>query len=218
VLDDPRVLNALLADGSVAGSPPPLRLLLYVFVRHALLEGGLDDRTLADYLAALLHSFGRGDRGPWVDDDDRQAEYLTDLLARIDESDGSTAFLLQAHMGDTALWLSGVFPDRVTARVQRRGAPGIDYFESLGAAGYHAAARSTLAASHGIDGVLDRCGRYFPALRVSLNRISDRYFFPRPEDPIERLLRQTADLAAAGPDDVPPGGPDPRGRRRPGVA
>ena len=196
VLDDPRMLNALLAGGAVDHGKPTVRLLLYLFVRHALLEGGLDDRALADYLAALLHSFGVENRGPRVEDDGSRTEYLTDLLARIEESDGSTAFMLQAHMGDTALWLSGVFPDRVTARVQRRGAPGLDYFETLGAAGYQAAARSSAAAAHGIDGLLDRCGRLFPALRVSLNRISDRYFFPRAADPVERLLRQASDGAS----------------------
>lgn len=196
VLDDPRVLNALLGGGRAPADRPPLPLLLYVFVRHALLEGGVDDRTLSDYAAALLLSFGQGDAGPVIDGEDCRSEYLTDLLARIEGASGPTVFQLQAHMGDTALWLSGVFPDRVTARVQRRGAPGIDYLETLGAAGYQAAARSRLAAAHGLDRVLDRCGRYFPALRVSLNRISDRYFFPRAADPVERLLRQTADTAA----------------------
>jgi hypothetical protein len=195
VLDDPRVLNALLGGERTTAERPPLPLLLYVFVRHALLEGGVDDSTLSDYVAALLLSFGQGDCGPRPDGEDYRYEYLTDLLERIDGARGPTVFLLQAHMGDTALWLSGVFPDRVTARVQRRGAPGLDYFETLGAAGYQAAARSRLAAAHGLDGVLERCGRLFPALRVSLNRISDRYFFPRAADPVERLLRQTADIA-----------------------
>lgn len=193
VLDDPRLLNALVSGDGMAAERPPLGLLLYVFVRHALLEEGLDDRVLTDYLAALLLSFGGGDLGSRLDDPEGRHEYLTDLLARIQASSGPTAFLLQAHMGNTALWLSGVFPDRITARVQRRGAPGLDYFEALGSAGYQAAARSDLAARHGIDGVLNRCGRLFPALRVSLNRISDRYFFPRASDPVDRLLRQTAD-------------------------
>jgi len=209
LLDDPRLLNALLVGGPVPDDRPPLRLLLYVFVRHALLEGGLDDRTLSDYLAALLFAFGRGDPAPPVEGEDHRVEYMTDLLARIDEASGSTAFFLQAHMGDTALWLSGVFPDRVTARVQRRGAPGIGYLEALGAAGYQAAARSRVAAEHGIDRVLLRCGLLFPSLRVSLNRISDRYFFPRAADPVERLLRQSADAWLAG---RPAGGPGAPGR------
>lgn len=196
LLDDPRVLNALLGGATAPTDRPPLPLLLYVSVRHALLEGGVDDRTLSDYLAALLLSFGRGDVAA-PDGEECRPEYLTDLLARIEGASGPSAFLLQAHMGDTALWLSGVFPDRVTARVQRRGAPGLGYFESLGSAGYQAAARSRLAATHGLDGVLDRCGKLFPTLRVSLNRVSDRYFFPRAADPVERLLRQTADASRA---------------------
>lgn len=197
VLDDPRVLNELLAGDGGAGDGPPLALLLYVAARHALLEGGVDDRVLSDYVAALLVDYGRGERGPCVEDDGCRHSYLTDLLAQIQASSGHREFLLQAHMGDVALWLTGVFPDRVTMRVQRRGAPGMDYFQSLGAAGYRAAARSRVAAAHGLDDVLHRCGRLFPAVRTSLNRISDRYIFPRAPDPIERLLRQTGDSAPA---------------------
>jgi hypothetical protein len=33
----------------------------------------------------------------------------------------------------------------------------------------------------------------FPDLRVALNRISDRYFFPNAPGSVERMLRQVAD-------------------------
>ncbi|HEX9107346.1 MAG TPA: hypothetical protein VF832_08955 [Longimicrobiales bacterium] len=52
LLDDPRTLNVVMTAGGLASAPP--RLVFYLLVRHALLEQGFRDRTVADYLSALL--------------------------------------------------------------------------------------------------------------------------------------------------------------------
>ena len=192
ILDDPVSFNALMSYRGLDAPPP--RLALYVLVRHALLEGGIGDRVLADYLAALLLNFGVGNRARRADEhDDEQYDYLVDILQAIATADRRRAFLLHAHLGNFALWLSGLFPDHITARVQRRGAPGIDYYEELGATGYQRAADSDDALRHGLDRLYRSCAFGFPQLRVALNRIADRYFFPEPGDPTERLLRQISD-------------------------
>jgi hypothetical protein len=190
LLDDPRTLNAVLT--ATAAVPPGLTF--YLLVRHALLESGIDDRTLADYLAALLVEFGREDRAYRIQpgDPDRYY-YLVDLVAAMDGPDGRRQFLVRAHLGNYALWLSGVFPDHVVARVQRRGAPGLDYFEAMGASGYRLAAESPIASRHGLDELYRMAADVFPALRVALNRISDRFLFPARGGSIHRLLRQLAD-------------------------
>src|SRR5690606_41670116 len=63
----------------------------------------------------------------------------------------------------------------------------------MGATGYALAADTADAESYGLDGLYRSCSRSFPALRVALNLISDRYLFPTKGDPINRLLRQVAD-------------------------
>jgi hypothetical protein len=60
LLDEPDLLEALLALRSLVVPAPPL--FAYVAVRHALRGAGVDDRDLADYLAALLLEFGDHDR------------------------------------------------------------------------------------------------------------------------------------------------------------
>ena len=190
VLDDPRTLNALLT-GRDAGAP--LGLTFYILIRHALLEGGIDDRVLTDYLAAVLVEFGRGDAAQRVAGREERLDYLVDIVQALDTASGSQAFLLRAHMGNYALWLSGLFPDRVTAWVQRRGAPGMRYYEELGSFGYRTAAQTSDAASHGLDAVFERCSVLFPELRTALNRRSDRDLFPTHAAGIERLLRQVRD-------------------------
>ena len=189
LLDDPRTLNAVLTT-SPDVSPS---LVFYLLVRHALLETGIDDRTLADYLAALLVEFGREKRAFQVAGDPAELHYLVDLMAAADTPDGRRQFLVRAHMGEYALWLSGIFPDYVTARVERRGAPGLRYFEEMGATGYRMAADSPLASEHGMNTLYLTAAEIFGELRVALNRISDRYFFPGRGGSTERLIRQVRD-------------------------
>lgn len=191
VLDDPRTLNAVLATSPDAAVPP--RLVFYLLVRHALLETGIDDRTLADYLAAMLIDFGTRRVDEATGADRYGHVYLVDILQAIDTADGRRAFLLRTHLGNYALWLSGLYPDYVTARVARRGAPGLGYYEEMGTTSFRQAAESRLAGDHGLDGIFRTCAERFPHLRVALNRIADRYLFPQASRPVERLLRQVAD-------------------------
>src|SRR5207244_13033408 len=56
LLDEPGLLEALLAVRSLAVPSPPL--FAYVAVRHALRPPPRDARALADYLRAVLREFG----------------------------------------------------------------------------------------------------------------------------------------------------------------
>jgi hypothetical protein len=191
ILDDPRTLNALLAGRQFSSARP--ELVFYVLVRHALLEDGISDRSLADYLAGLVLSFGRGGRAYHIADETTQYRYLVDIVAAGDQSSGRRAFLLRAHLGEFALWLSGLFPDHITSRVQRRAAPPLEYYEELGSTGYRLAARYDEAEEHGLADLYMNCADFFPALRIALNRVADRHLFPATGDRIDRLLRQVAD-------------------------
>src|SRR5437879_337508 len=56
LLDDPHLLSALMTVRLAVRAPLPL--FAYVVARHALLQMGEDDRTLADYTASVLLHFG----------------------------------------------------------------------------------------------------------------------------------------------------------------
>lgn len=194
LLDDPRVLNALLTDPEVSAPPS---LVFYVLVRHALLEGGLDDAPTADFLASLVVAFGRARRAYRIsDDDEEEYHYLVDMVAHMASTEERRAFLLQSHLGNFSLWLAGLFPDFLEARTRRRGAPPLDYYERMGRTGYRLAADSREARKLGIDELLHGLARDFPGLRAALNRVSDRYLWPTGSDPVGRLLREVA----GGPD------------------
>lgn len=190
LLDDPRVLNALLTDPDVKARP---EVMFYVLVRQAMLEAGVDDKDAADYVASLLFRFGQAHRAYRVSETaEEEYRYLVDMMLRLRDADGREAFLLRAHIGNFALWISGVFPDFVEARVRRRGAPPLSYYESVGATGYRMASESPEAAALGIRDVLGSVGRHFAGVRSALNRVSDRYLWRGAGNPVGRLLREVS--------------------------
>src|SRR5690606_4004053 len=78
LLDEPALPARLMAVRTLL--VPSEILFLYVCLRHALLEAGVDDRDLADYMASLVHDFGRRDRAWRVDwNDDARHSYLVDI-------------------------------------------------------------------------------------------------------------------------------------------
>ncbi len=190
LLDDPRTLSALLTDPEVAVRTD---LVFYVLVRQALLEGGLDDFEMADYATSLLLAFGKGRRAYRLSaSGDGCYAYLVDIVAELPRASRRRAFMLRTHLGNYSLWLSGLFPDYLEARVDRRGAPPMSYYEKLGASGYHEASQSAEAKALGLVGPLRAVATHFSGVRVALNRVSDRYFWPQGTNPVNRLLREVS--------------------------
>jgi hypothetical protein len=198
LLDDPRLLAALL--GAPQGAHASLALFTYVVVRHALRDAGADDRSIADYVASMLLHFGLRNRAHRIaDSDDEVYDTFAALLADVgstEEERGTRVtrgFLVRTHMGNYALWLSGMFPDHVEHRRWRRGGPDLDYVEDMGRRGYTLAARHRLANTYGLDGLYATMADRFGVVRIALNRISDRLLFPHVHSP-ERLMRQVRDM------------------------
>ena len=50
-------------------------------------------------------------------------------------------FAVRAHMGNLSLFLTGLCAERIAYRRDRRGAPGMDYYEGIGRASFHVASR-----------------------------------------------------------------------------
>ncbi|MBA2626869.1 MAG: hypothetical protein H0U85_02580, partial [Gemmatimonadales bacterium] len=149
LLDAPELLERLLTVRTML--VPSEALFTYVLVRHTLRTSGLDDRALADYLAALVIDFGRRDRAWRIDwNDDEQHRYLVDILADLESSAGERRFKVMAHLGNYALWLAGIFPDYIAARRLRKGGPDLTYYDALGRRGFGLASDHALADEYGL--------------------------------------------------------------------
>ena len=191
LLDDPGLMELLAAHSPLTAPSAPL--FLYVTLRHTLRDCGIQDPRLADYLGAMLLEFGHHDRAYRVaphDDDTRR--YLVDIVTELSGAEGRRAFLLCVHLGNFSLWLSGIFPDYITAQNTRKGAPGFAYYDELGARGFRLAADHGLARELELDSLYASVADLFARIRVALNRVSDRVFFPHVSSP-DRLMRQVSE-------------------------
>jgi hypothetical protein len=177
LLDQPDLPELLLAVRSML--VPSEVLFFYVMVRHVLLSAGLDEREVADYLAALLREFGRRDRATRIDwHDDHSHRYLVDIVADLEATQGERRFRVMVHLGNYALWLAGLFPQYIEARRIRHGGPDLGYYDALGRRGYAMASDHALADRYRLESVLQTAAERFPTLREALNELSDRVLFP----------------------------------------
>lgn len=170
ILDRRSLVPALL--GAPLPGPSP-SLLFYVLVRHSLLDVGVEDPAVADYFAALLREFGARQRAFQVDVvDDHDHRYLVDILADLSTSTGTRQFKVSVHLGNYAVWLAGVFPERVAAQRIRRGGPDLSYYEALGGRGFFEASEHQMAERAGLEAVLRTAAERVHEVRVALNRVS----------------------------------------------
>lgn len=191
LIDDPRVMRALLAMPQA--SHASLQLVSYVVVRQALLEIGERDRVIADYVASILMNFSTRDRAWRVGQgDDERYNTLAALAGDLESGDAQRSFLVRAHLGNYALWLSGLYPDHIEYRRHRRGGPDLEYYEQMGRRGFELAADHRLAAEHGLSHLFKAIAAAFSRLRVALNHVSDALLFPHVHSP-ERIMRQVRD-------------------------
>jgi hypothetical protein len=193
VVDDARLPAALLRQPRGAHASFPL--FAYVMIRQALRRAGETDRALADYVSAIVIHFGLRDRAHRIaDSDDEVYDAVVKLCADLDDPDMRRRFLVQTHLGNYALWLSGIFPDYIEQRRYRRGGPDLEYYEEMGRRGFQLASDHRLAEAHGLSRLYSIAADRFGVLRTALNQVSDALFFPTVHTP-ERLMRQVRDEA-----------------------
>lgn len=189
MLDDPEIRRRILNADGVTLAPPGL--VLYVVLRQSLKEAGVESRALADYVTAMVMEFGREDRARRIaESDDREYDYLVEIMEEMVEAEGRRAFLLRLHLGNFSLWLSGLFPDHITGREHRKGGPGMDYYEEMGEAGFRMAAEAPYARAESLRDLYHQAADRFRDVRRGLNQFSDDLLFPEPAASVDRLLRQ----------------------------
>src|SRR5215831_4219899 len=191
ILDDPRLSAALKRDPR--GAHASLTLFAYVMIRSALRQAGEPDRGLADYVTSIVLNFGvRGRAFRISETDDEVYAAIVELCEDLNDPDARRSFLVRTHLGNYALWLSGIFPDFIEQRHSKRGGPDLDYYEAMGRRGFQLAADHRLAEEHGLTTLFANAAARFGLLRAALNSVSDSLFFPTVSSP-ERLMRQVRD-------------------------
>lgn len=172
-LDDERVYRAVLESPESLSISP--QLYFYVIIRQAFREAGLEDRELADYVAAVLTRFAekRKAGGP-LGGDEAELLYGVDFLLKIEQTTPYQRYFLYASAGDQFLFLTGLFAGFLERRSHRRGAPGPAWYEQLGRRAYLSARDHPLATEFAMQPVYDILAQTFPRTRQILNGLSTR--------------------------------------------
>lgn len=172
ILDHENLLEAILSGVSRLSISP--QLYFYILTRHVLKKTGINDRTLTDYIASLLECFSRTARmASPTDESGQPIQYLSDMLLALRNASPSQAFLIRAHVGNYALFITGIFHENVQRRMQR-GAPDFSFYEGLGRSNFKSAANHEVARTCKLSDTYDALAERFREIRLALNGLSDR--------------------------------------------
>ena len=171
ILDSPLLFQTMLEHGAPLSISP--QLYFYVLTRHVLKETGLNDRVLTDYVASLLETFSHRARmrSP-ADGSEGPIQYLSDMLVALRGASPTQTFLIHAHVGNYALFISGIFSERVQSRAAR-GAPDVSFYEGMGRSSFKAVADHQVARAASLSEVFEQLAESFREVRRALNRLSD---------------------------------------------
>lgn len=187
ILDDEALFRALLERrGCLRVSS---HFYFYILVRQVFRRSGIDDRVLADYVAEVLAEFAQVERTRClVPGQPKPLDYFFEMLAALQTADERSGFFIRAHIGNYSLFFSGVFPDRIRIRAERRGFPDLKYYEALGRTQFRAASDHRLARRYALSDIFDTLSERFETTRRALNDIAYRLFFIGEPDNANKLL------------------------------
>lgn len=176
LLESRFVVKAVLEPDSASLSVSP-RLFFNVLLRHCL-PGRREaaEREALNYLANVLALFVRTDRLYRVQAGDGQAhEYLVDLVAEAANAKPERQFLVCTHIGNYAMFLSGICAPWIEHRRRYRRRPlSLDYYRGMGRSYYASAARHPRAQDLHLRGVFGQLSQRFDYYRSGLERLSQR--------------------------------------------
>jgi hypothetical protein len=171
MLDLKEVFRGLLDLPTALGVSP--QFYFYVLVRHSFLQADLDDANLAAYVADVMTRSIRT-----APDDPLQGfTCAADFLPIIASARGRMRFHLQVAAGNRFLVLTGLYPDFVKARCDKRGGGDLGFYEEFAQQAYRGAAESRSAPGNGTRHLLGTLAEALPLARRSLNRVAEEFVF-----------------------------------------
>ncbi len=191
ILDDKALFRSLLEHPGYLGVSH--HFYFYILVRNVLRGAGIEDRSVADYVAEVLAEFSQAENVRCViPGKPHPLDYFFEMLAALQNADARTSFYIRTHIGNQSLFFSGVFPEHIRHRAERRGFPDLSYYAALGQANFRVARDHQLAQKYELAEVFDILSDRFEPARRALNGLAERIFtFTDHDQSIERILQKT---------------------------
>lgn len=175
ILDLKEVLRGLIdSTGALSVSPA---FYFYVLVRHSFLEAGIEDPGIADFVAGVLAERVATDPQDVLKGVPSGLTHAADFISILDSSQGRLRFHLQVAAGNQFLVLTGLFPGFLQRRCERRGAPGVEFYENFARQAYREAADNPNAPRDASRRLFGDLSDLMPCARQSLNRIAEELVF-----------------------------------------
>ena len=186
LLADPASLDRLLEDDSLhqrlLDAPRTLsispRFYFIVLLKRAFRDAGLNQPELVSFLALALEE-RTSESGSSADTlVAGNGFYTVDVLEKLSASgDAYRNFKLLVSVGNHLLFLTGLFPDFVKHRENRRGAPGLRYYEDFGRSSYLNASRHPVADEFDLRPICACLAEHFCKTRRVLNDVAEKILF-----------------------------------------
>jgi hypothetical protein len=138
------------------------------------------ERKVINYIANMLSLFVRVDRLYRVRPTDPvTSQHIVDMIQRIPQAATSERFAIYAHIGNFALFLTGMFPDWIEHRFRfKRRLVNRTYYEDQGCAYYHQAGLHPLADQFELHDVFLHLALGFSHYSQALNQMRRNFFEP----------------------------------------
>ena len=153
-------------------------LLFNVLLRQVLADHRRPaERRVVNYLANLMALFVNKHRLYRIDSADQEAyEYLVDLIEQAVDADRRRRFLVHAHVGNYALFMTGLYGAFLEERFKhgRRTVNG-DYYADLGSSSYSQASALPPAQEFDLTDVFVRLSLTFDSYRQALATVATDY-------------------------------------------
>lgn len=136
----------------------------------------LDDEHLILYLVEMLDQFVDAEKlHNLPTQDDEQYHYVYEMIEACRDSEGSERYEIFLHIGNYSLYLTGVFPDYIRYRHERKNRPmDVDSYCDYGKTYYEKASKHRLARKKSMEPVLKKLARGYDLVRTSLELMFKR--------------------------------------------
>ena len=103
--------------------------------------------------------------------------HAADFVSILESAHGRLRFHLQVAAGNQFLVLTGLFPGFLQRRCERRGAPGVDFYENFARRAYREAADNPNVPRHAPRQLFGDLSEMLPQARRTLNRLAEELVF-----------------------------------------
>lgn len=173
LLDSEAVFEAVIENP--ANLSISLHLFFYILVRRVLREAEIEDESVADYVAELLTEFTRASRSDARSKEAaNESPALDSWLGATQNADCRESFEINAFAANRLLFLTGIQEDWLRRRTARRGAPSLEFYETVGPGFYREAGHHELAESYELRNIFEQLSERFHDARLALNELATR--------------------------------------------